>query len=163
MGKPVRFPSHAWVPVARWWFSVPRISWVVGPLGVSGPSVTRGRGSRADAQGIFSLPYAGPTRPVPGWSHVGACGGPILGHHARPVTDIPRILQSLLSIVQRALSLDLNPTRAAENTVSASPSFAMAEQILDQVRDVAEGQIVCFSHLQLTPRPPLACAEALVG
>lgn len=42
--------SYAWVPVARWWFSVPRISWVVGPLGVSGPSATRGRGSRAGAQ-----------------------------------------------------------------------------------------------------------------
>lgn len=64
------------------------------------------------SQGILSLPYAGPTRPVPGWSHVGACGGPILGHHARPVTDSPRVLQSLLepSIVQQALCLDLNPT-----------------------------------------------------
>lgn len=66
------------------------------------------------------------------------------------------ITQSLLEpgIFREAFSLDRNPVPIVGNTLSASPSFTMAEQILDQVRDVAEGQIVCFSsHPQLALPP----------
>lgn len=60
--------------------------WVsVGPSDM-GPGVSEG------AQGILGycarVPYAGPTRPVPGSSHVGAHGGSILGHCTRPLTYI---------------------------------------------------------------------------
>lgn len=58
------------------------------------------------------------------------------------------------SIVRGALDLNRNPIRTAGNTLSASPSFTMAEQILDQIRDVAEGQIVCFSSHPQPALPP---------
>lgn len=81
--------------------------------------------------------------------------------HSQPSIPAQQSLLEL-SIVHEAPSRGRNQIRTTGNTFSASHCYTMAEQILDQIRDVAEGQIVCLSCAP-TSAPSLPYAETIFG
>lgn len=148
-----------WVPLARCNGSLSQeyLGWW-GTWASVGLLVDKGCGLRAGCLGGDAGPTPTCSRLEPRWSlsrvHFWTSHSPT---HRRPDQRFSGLSSRASSTKPSSRSPD--PIRKSVQYRAGSPIFTMAEQILDQIRDVAEGQIVWLSSTYYKPYQATLCGN----